>query len=25
LDDKTVTYSNDDYDNIMRFILFTVV
>ena len=25
LDAKTVTYSNDDYDNIMRFILFTVV
>ena len=25
LDAKTVTYSNDNYDNIMRFILFTVV
>ena len=25
LDAKTVTYRNDDYDNIMRFILFTVV
>ena len=25
LDPKTISYSNDDYDNIMRFILFTVV
>ena len=25
LDAKTVSFSDDDYDNIMRFILFTVV